>query len=217
MSKADTFKKPTVDKLMKSLKKVAEENEISIKTTAPKNMAKRHGSVANPFHGLGMVVPYDKRTEVGYREIPETPGEYFYVFRSKHGTNSGGVFLFTDFSCSSANLRKIFQKVEASTPASRVKAMEAVDELVTNVQFANDEGDPGMGLELGLDAFTFGGSSLHGICENLLTISYMLLGRHAFADIMRVRKVFLECFFYTNVILMQCSGSGQHRKIVPRL
>ena len=26
-------------------------------------------------------------------------------------------------------------------------------ELITNVQFANDEGDPGMGLELGLDAF----------------------------------------------------------------
>ena len=32
-----------------------------------------------------------------------------------------------------------------------------VQELVTNVQFANDEGDPGMGLELGLNAFAFGG------------------------------------------------------------
>ena len=26
-------------------------------------------------------------------------------------------------------------------------------ELITNVQFANDEGDPGMGLELGINAF----------------------------------------------------------------
>ena len=33
-----------------------------------------------------------------------------------------------------------------------------VQELVTNVQFANDEGDPGMGLELGLNAFAFGGN-----------------------------------------------------------
>ena len=36
------------------------------------------------------------------------------------------------------------------------KAFDALQELVTNVQFANDEGDPGMGLELGnLDSFSF--------------------------------------------------------------
>ena len=35
------------------------------------------------------------------------------------------------------------------------KAFDALQELVTNVQFANDEGDPGMGLELGkLDFLT---------------------------------------------------------------
>ena len=37
------------------------------------------------------------------------------------------------------------------------QALDVLQELITNVQFANDEGDPGMGLELGLDAFTFGG------------------------------------------------------------
>ena len=36
-----------------------------------------------------------------------------------------------------------------------------LQELVTNVQFANDEGDPGMGLELGIDAFCFGGEIQH--------------------------------------------------------
>ena len=36
------------------------------------------------------------------------------------------------------------------------KAFDALQELVTNVQFANDEGDPGMGLELGnLEFFPF--------------------------------------------------------------
>ena len=49
-----------------------------------------------------------------------------------------------------------------------------LQELVTNVQFANDEGDPGMGLELGLNAFSFGGmieaglaikNSLEGVSE----------------------------------------------------
>ena len=38
-----------------------------------------------------------------------------------------------------------------------LQALDVLQELITNVQFANDEGDPGMGLELGLDAFTFGG------------------------------------------------------------
>ena len=46
---------------------------------------------------------------------------------------------------------------------------------MTNVQFANDEGDPGMGLELGLNAFSFGGrieaglafkTSLEGVSED---------------------------------------------------
>ena len=35
------------------------------------------------------------------------------------------------------------------------KAFDALQELVTNVQFANDEGDPGMGLELGNLEFFF--------------------------------------------------------------
>jgi hypothetical protein len=31
--------------------------------------------VCSTFHGAGMVVPYDKKSEVGYRPIPETvPG-----------------------------------------------------------------------------------------------------------------------------------------------
>ena len=40
------------------------------------------------------------------------------------------------------------------------QALDVLQELVTNVQFANDEGDPGMGLELGLNAFSFGGKHL---------------------------------------------------------
>lgn len=37
----------------------------------------------------------------------------------------------------------------ASTPEARARAYDVVQELVTNIQFANDEGDPGAGLELG--------------------------------------------------------------------
>ena len=34
-----------------------------------------------------------------------------------------------------------------------------MQQLVTWVQYANDEGDPGMGLELGLDLFCHGGAA----------------------------------------------------------
>ena len=74
----------------------------------------------------GMVVPYNKNTEVGYREIPET----------------------------TTSLKKILGKIVESHKDDadedvKNKAFDALQELVTNVQFANDEGDPGMGLELG--------------------------------------------------------------------
>jgi hypothetical protein len=54
---------------------------------------------------------------------------------------------------------------------------------VTNVQFANDEGDPGMGLELGLNAFLFGGRALHSTVRHLLTTGYNLIDRETFAKI----------------------------------
>ena len=54
---------------------------------------------------------------------------------------------------------------------------------MTNVQFANDEGDPGMGLELGLDAFLFGGQPLHSTARHLLSTAYTLLNREPFAKI----------------------------------
>ena len=47
--------------------------------------------------------------------------------------------------------------VEASTEEERELALDPVQELVNFVQFANDEGDPGMGLELGLALFCHGG------------------------------------------------------------
>ena len=73
-----------------------------------------------------MVVPYNKSTQVGYREIPET----------------------------NTSLKKILGKIvethrDDADEHAKNKAFDALQELVTNVQFANDEGDPGMGLELG--------------------------------------------------------------------
>ena len=114
------------------------------------------------FHGAGMVVPYNKDTQLGYREIPET-------------TNS---------------LKKIFNEIiethkNDKGEGAKNKALDALQELVTNVQFANDEGDPGMGLELGLNGFMYSCDepSLNSTVKHLLTVGYGLLDRDLFTKI----------------------------------
>jgi hypothetical protein len=36
--------------------------------------------VCSTFHGAGMVVPFDKKSEVGYRPIPETVPDLKKIF-----------------------------------------------------------------------------------------------------------------------------------------
>jgi len=130
---------------------------MSLEGKTPGMKLRDRSKVSTLFHGAGLVVPYNKKTEVGYREIPET----------------------------TASLKKIFRKVgEAETEEEKNKALDVLQELVTNVQFANDEGDPGMGLELGLNAFSFGGSGLHNTIRHLLGVGYELLDRDAFGTIL---------------------------------
>lgn len=46
---------------------------------------------------------------------------------------------------------------DRKTEAERDKNYELLQELITLVQFANDEWDYGEGLELGMDLFCYGG------------------------------------------------------------
>lgn len=56
-----------------------------------------------------------------------------------------------------AGLKKICKAIaEARNDEERVKAFGPLQEMITFVQFANDECDYGMGYELGIDLFCFG-------------------------------------------------------------
>jgi len=160
INKADPFKMTSLQKLKGSvhvhatMKNQDQSFPLEVKTTAMKCRDKKR--VAATFHGAGMVVPYDKESQVGYREIPETV----------------------------ASLKKILSNVNsAKTTEEKNKAFDVLQELVTNVQFANDEGDPGMGLELGLDLLLFGGNRLNSTIRHLLSVAYGLLNRDPFAKI----------------------------------
>ncbi|NXU88707.1 HPF1 factor, partial [Xiphorhynchus elegans] len=111
--------------------------------------------VTKAFHGAGLLVPVD-RNDVGYRELPET----------------------------NANLKKICKAiVDAPTDDERVKAFAPIQEMLTFVQFANDECDYGMGYELGMDLFCYGSHYFHKTVGQLLPLAYTLLKRNLFAEI----------------------------------
>jgi len=74
---------------------------------------------------------------------------------------------------------------ESKTTTERDKHFDALTEIVTLVQFANDECDYGEGLELGIDVFCYGSVELHSTVMNLLPLAYQLLGRSEFADIIK--------------------------------
>ena len=83
-------------------------------------------------------------------------------------------------------MKKIIKNVvEAETEKEKDLAFDVLQELVTNVQFANDEGDPGMGLELGLDLLCSGGDVLHNTIKHLLCVAYDLLDRDQFGTIVK--------------------------------
>ena len=87
-------------------------------------------------------------------------------------------------------LQRLLNKIAGLTdPVKREEQFEALQEIVTFVQFANDECDYGMGLELGLDLFCHG-DQFHNVVRHLLPVAYELLGREEFK---RIVQEHLKC------------------------
>ncbi|OQR74135.1 putative UPF0609 protein C4orf27-like [Tropilaelaps mercedesae] len=151
-SKDDVNQKVTLEQVLQSLSRVSQNKHLLSYKSKRKARA-----VGNVMHHVGMVVPYDEKTEVGYRPLTVTNVE----------------------------LRRMMQNV-AAAPLAQVKtALSSIQDLVTLVNFANDECDYGMGLELGLDLFLFGNERLHSTALFLLQTAYTLLHRTKFVEIIK--------------------------------
>jgi hypothetical protein len=99
----------------------------------------------------------------GYREVPET-----YETQRK---------MFNNYCANEEDL--------ASSKKRKANADEKIQEVITLIQFANDETDYGMGLEFGLNMFAFGNSGLHKFIRSVLPVCYNLLSRNYYAEIVR--------------------------------
>ena len=99
----DPFKQTALQKLKERLHvhttMKLQSHDFSLEAKTRTMKARDKLKVSATFHGAGLVVPYDKETQVGYREIPET----------------------------TASLKKIFKNVvEAETEDAKTKAMDVL-------------------------------------------------------------------------------------------
>ena len=75
IKKADPFKKSQLATLKKQLEDWANKNDIIIEPPSQILKKRKKLMVARTFYECGIVVPVDKKTQVGYRKIPETDGK----------------------------------------------------------------------------------------------------------------------------------------------
>lgn len=150
----DAKARSALRKLNGALVEFAEEKRHSITEASKKRPAPQSAT----FHRAGLVVPVDKRTDVGYRPLPMSERQL--------------KFLLTQISKCKEN--------DAENMLS-----DDLQNLVTRVNIANDECDYGMGLEFGIDLFCFGDPRFHPTILMQTTLAYQLLNREAFARILK--------------------------------
>ncbi|CAB0010940.1 unnamed protein product [Nesidiocoris tenuis] len=114
-------------------------------------------SVEDGWHGAGVVVPYDKKTDVGYRDIVENR----------------------------ATLQKLFESLEKAEGVEETAIWSKLTPYLTAANISNDECDFGGSLEFGLAMFCSGVAKLHTSVLQVLPTSYELLNRPQYGQIIR--------------------------------
>ncbi|CAG2175129.1 unnamed protein product [Oppiella nova] len=140
------------------LRSFCSKNKINFSDTC-KLRERKSKIMAKSLNGFGFVVPYDKKTELGYRPLPQTDSE----------------------------LKKLFAaiiKVDVDV-RNECKSMSELQEIIQLVSYANDECDFGMGLELGIDLFSCGEQYFHKSVLYLLSMAYDFLKREPFSRVIK--------------------------------
>lgn len=101
-----------------------------------------------------------------------------------------------------AGLKRICKAiVEAEDDEERMKAFAPLQEMMTFVQFANDECDYGMGFELGIDLFCYGShvrnTHTHTTYCNIHTQHILIIHTHN-AHTQQILKIHTTQHTHTN-------------------
>lgn len=68
------FNRPAALALKKSLEDFAQRKNISLTSFSAKLKARNLKTVCKTFHKAGLAVPYNRKTDVGYRQLGESDG-----------------------------------------------------------------------------------------------------------------------------------------------
>lgn len=73
---ANPFEKTSITRLHSQLKNFAKQHNITLEKNTVNMRAREKRVVARTFHRAGIVVPYDKKTQLGYRDLAATDSKY---------------------------------------------------------------------------------------------------------------------------------------------
>ncbi|EFA01605.2 histone PARylation factor 1 [Tribolium castaneum] len=151
----DPFKKMHVGKFLTQLKTKAQKLHLS--TSAHSEKIKKRGNkiVAKTFNKIGLVVPYARKTQLGYREL----------------------------AMGDKDLMVLLNKLNKASPEQKNKYLADLQPVLTFANIALDECDFGTGVKLGWELLFHGIDSLNATIAQFLGNSNRLLGREAFAKI----------------------------------
>lgn len=74
------FNKPSALAMKKSIETYAQSKNISLTPFSAKLKARNLKTVCKTFHKAGLAVPYNRKTEIGYRQLGESDGNYYVLF-----------------------------------------------------------------------------------------------------------------------------------------
>ncbi|XP_066244983.1 histone PARylation factor 1 isoform X2 [Euwallacea similis] len=149
------FEKITVKNLHRKLKKRAEQLQLNLLEKSEKIKIRDKKIVFRSFSKLGIVIPYNRRAQVGYRSLSVT----------------------------NKQLQKMLTDIAEASPEQKRKFLSQLQDIITNVTIATDECDFGAGIELGLDILAHGVDSLNRTIASCLSTNYRLIDREEFAKI----------------------------------
>lgn len=147
---ANPFQKTAIMRLHSNLKNFAKQHDITLEKNTADMRSREKRVVARTFHRIGIVVPYDKKTQLGYRDLAVTDND----------------------------LQKLLKQIEeAGDLNERKTSIAKLDEIVRLATIAADECDFGTCLELGHDLFSNGSIHVQSRAVQMLSIAYTHLQR----------------------------------------
>ncbi|CAH0395967.1 unnamed protein product [Bemisia tabaci] len=156
--KVNPFNKMKVPAAQKALVEWAKKHDFTLETNTPKMIERNKNVVTQTFHRAGIVVPYNRKTELGYRNLQLTDAELKNTLKAI---------------------------VNATSDIERTARFEKLQTVITWASIALDECDFGTGLELAIDLFCYGSQLLHKQALQMFTSSYTLLGRQEYIKIIQ--------------------------------